>query len=113
MNGRASSNAAPKPKPRMPSTSPSMKKMCDGMSFRVWNCARKYHSGLMPGGAGANGSAFVPNSHGKNTARQISDPSTKYQHISSRKKKFGKNLISLRSVGLTSQCASTDVGTLV
>ena len=30
---------------------------------------RKYHSGLIPAGAGANGSAFIPKSQGKKTAK--------------------------------------------
>ena len=53
--------------------------------------ARKYHSGRMPAGAGANGSAFVPSSHGKNAASAASTASATYHHITSRSTKLGTN----------------------
>src|SRR6266498_3281970 len=37
---------------------PSMPSRCGGNSLSNWYSHRKYHSGLMPGNAGASGSAF-------------------------------------------------------
>ena len=51
----------------------------------------KYHSGLIPTGAGTNGSALFPNSHGKKTARIASILMTISQNSHSLKVKFGKN----------------------
>ena len=48
--------------------SPGMPAISAGRYFRTWNIERKYHSGRMPAGAGANGSAFWPSSHGRNAA---------------------------------------------
>src|ERR1035441_3022374 len=65
--------------PRMPSTSPSTNQTLDGMSLRVWNMKRKYHSGLIPAGAETKGSAFVLRFHGKKAASAPSTPMATYQ----------------------------------
>ena len=52
-----------------------------GISFSVWNMNRKYHSGLMPAGAEANGSAFTPRPHGNKAASAPSNPSATYHAI--------------------------------
>src|ERR1051326_7786697 len=41
---------------------PSIPRRCGGNSLSNWYSHKKYHSGLMPGNAGASGSAFSPNS---------------------------------------------------
>ena len=57
--------------------------MCAGISFSIWNIARKYHSGRMPAGTDAKASAFVPSSHGENNASAASTASATYHHITS------------------------------
>ena len=54
-------------KARMASFSPSKKRTWPGMSFSVVNMKVKYHSGLMPSGVAAKGSAFFPTSQGRKT----------------------------------------------
>src|SRR3974377_452420 len=74
---------------------------------------RKYHSGLMPAGAGAKGSAFTPRFHGKIAVSAPSAPNATYQAINSRKAKLGKNFISRLAEGFAAHSASTLGGTLM
>ncbi len=74
---------------------------------------RKYHSGRIPAGAGANGSALVPSSQGMSAARPPSTPRATYQAINSRNRKFGKKWISLFSGGNAFHSSSTPGGTLI
>src|ERR1017187_4671929 len=89
--GSRSQNIPAREQPRTPRTSPSMIQTFEGMSLRVWNMNRKYHSGLMPAGAEIKGSALTPSSHGKRAARAPSAPMATYQAIISRSMKLGKN----------------------
>src|SRR6516162_11407317 len=74
---------------------------------------RKYHSGLIPAGAGAKGSALTPRFQGKIAANAPRTPSATYQAISSRSAKLGKNLISRLAEGLAFQSISSLGGTLI
>src|SRR5208337_3557809 len=87
--GSRSHNRATKLQPRMPNTSPSTNQILEGMSLRVWNMNRKYHSGLIPAGAEMKGSALTPRFQGKMAASAPSTPMATYQAISSRRMKFG------------------------
>src|SRR5262245_25312027 len=99
MKGNRNQTAPATPKASTPRTSPSINHTVDGMTFKVWNMNRKYHSGLIPAGAGTNGSAFTPRFQGKIAARAPSTPRATYQAISSRRTKLGKNFISRKAVG--------------
>src|ERR1035437_3284229 len=112
-NGNSRAAAPTKPKARMPSISPSMPRIFEGIILSVWNMNRKYHSGLMPAGAEPNGSAFTPRLHGNSAASAPSSPSATYHAINSRNTKLGKKRISLLAAGLASHCASTPGGTLM
>src|SRR5437016_411823 len=59
-NGTSTRNSAAIPNATTPSRSPSRPSTWLGTSFNVWKIARKYHSGRIPGGTTANGSAFTP-----------------------------------------------------
>src|SRR6516165_12150847 len=60
--GRNRTAAAINPNADIPSISPSMPRTFAGITFSVSNMNRKYHSGLMPAGAEAKGSALCPGS---------------------------------------------------
>src|SRR5208283_4369127 len=72
-----------------------------------------YHSGLIPAGADAKGSAFTPRFHGNSAASAPSVPIATYQAINSRNRKLGKNFISRRNEGFAVHAASTLGGTLM
>src|SRR5574341_2129296 len=99
------SSPAP-PKAASPTSSPSRNQSFAGISFSVWNMNRKYHSGLMPAGAGAKASAFSPSSQGARAASAPSTPSATYQAIISRRKKLGKKDMSRRAGGSAFHSAS-------
>src|ERR1035438_3571806 len=111
--GSSIHNKPARPQARIPSTSPSTNQTLEGMSLRVWNMKRKYHSGLMPAGAEIKGSAFTLRFHGKMAASAPSTPMATYQAIISRSAKFGKNFISRREEGFAAHSASTLGGTLM
>ena len=67
--GTIAQRRIPIPNNTIPTSSPGRKRISPGRNLKTWNIKRKYHSGLIPTGADAKGSAFVPSSHGKNTAR--------------------------------------------
>src|SRR5208337_5223592 len=104
-NGRSSQSNPARLQPSTPSTSPSIIQTLEGMSLRVWNMKRKYHSGLMPAGAEMKGSALTPRFHGKSAASAASTPMATYQAISSRSAKLGKNFISRRALGFAAHSA--------
>ena len=93
----------------MPTISPSIPRILLGRYFRVWNMNMKYHSGLMPIGAGANGSAFLPSSAGSRAASAASTARADSQPTMSRSRKSGTNGIVRR--GPPSR--STAGGTLI
>src|ERR1700758_921528 len=81
---------------------PSNPKRCGGNSFNSWYSQRKYHSGFIPGYAGANGSAFSPNSqsipgmpgpYGRKTASAASAIKQASHNNASRNAKLGKNFM--------------------
>ena len=55
----------------IPNSSPSIGPTFAGINFNNWNGARKYHSGLMPIGAGPNGSASGPRVQGEDGVSRI------------------------------------------
>ena len=61
---------------------------------------RKYHSGLMPAGADANGSAFVPSSQGKNAASAARTARPTSHTTPSRSTKLGRKRSGLRVLRL-------------
>ena len=74
---------------------------------------RKYHSGLIPAGAGTKGSALTPRFQGKTAANAPKSPKAMYQAISSRSMKLGKNFISRFAAGFTVHSTSSLGGTLM
>ena len=60
-NGRTTSSAAAEADgTSTPAARPRCRRCRRRVIFRVWNIQRKYHSGRMPAGTGANASAFLP-----------------------------------------------------
>src|ERR1039458_7942848 len=112
-NGSSIHNKPARLQPRIPRTSPSTNQILEGMSLRVWNMKRKYHSGLIPAGAETKGSAFVLRFHGKKAASAPNTPMATYQAIISRSAKLGKNFISRRAEGFSIHSASIFGGTLM
>src|ERR1039458_9537028 len=92
--GSRSHNKPARAQASIPKTSPSTNQTLEGMSLRVWNMKRKYHSGLIPAGAEIKGSAFTLRFHGKKAASAPKTPMATYQAINSRSMKLGKNFIS-------------------
>jgi hypothetical protein len=86
-------------KSNIPTNSPGKNKISPGKNLNNWNINRKYHSGFIPTGAEEKGSALIPKSHGKKTAR-IARMFITINHISSsRRAKFGKKGIVFFSFG--------------
>ena len=73
-SGTISTNTPPSPpSARTPSVSPGMPAILAGRYFSAWNIQRKYHSGRMPAGAGANGiglDAELPREEGRERGEQ-------------------------------------------
>ncbi len=81
--------------PKMPKSSPSIENIWAGMIFSVVNMNVKYHSGFIPMGVGANGSAFWPISQGKKTHRTPIRARMSIQPRASFRMKLGKKGTSL------------------
>ena len=96
-NGTSIQKSPPIMNPKIAKISPSTKKICEGMIFRVVNIKVKYHSGLIPRGVGAKGSAFWPTSQGEKTQSTPMIASIRIHPNESFRIKFGKKGTSLTS----------------
>src|SRR4030042_5456735 len=100
MRGRKKKRAAASRMSKTATVSPVTNRTFAGKIFSVWKRKRKYHSGLIPSGAGAIRSAALPRVGGRNTAMVTNKPAKHRQRVASRKPKLGHKGIARRAPAL-------------